>query len=113
MSGIFISYRREDTSGHAGRLYDRLKHDLEDVPIFIDVRDIPSGDDFAVTIEKTMRQCDVCLVLIGRRWLTAADEYGQRKLDKADDWVRMEIGAALARGDRQAVRVAGDELSRS
>ena len=52
----------------------------------------------AVTIEKTMRQCDVCLVLIGRRWLTAADEYGQRKLDKADDWVRMEIGAALARG---------------
>ncbi len=98
MSGIFISYRREDTAGHAGRLYDRLKRDFEDVPIFIDVRDIPSGDDWVLTIEKTMRQCDVCLVLIGRRWLTAADEYGQRKLDKADDWVRTEIGAALARG---------------
>jgi len=24
MAGIFISYRREDSGGHAGRLYDRL-----------------------------------------------------------------------------------------
>ncbi len=98
MSGIFISYRREDSAGHAGRLFDRLKHDLPQATVFIDAELIASGDDFARTIEGMLQQCEACLVVIGRRWLTTADQYGQRRLDKADDWVRTEVGAALTRG---------------
>jgi len=100
MSGIFISYRREDSAGHAGRLYDRLARDFPDAKIFIDVEQIASGDDFARTIESMLQQCEVCLVVIGKRWLTAADQYGQRRLDKVNDWVRAEIGAALTRNIR-------------
>jgi formylglycine-generating enzyme required for sulfatase activity len=97
MSGIFISYRREDSAGHAGRLYDCLVREFPNDKVFIDVERIASGDDFAQKIESTLQQCDVCIVVIGKRWLTAADKYGQRRLDKAGDWVRTEVGAALTR----------------
>ncbi len=100
MSGIFISYRRDDSAGHAGRLYDRLVREFTDTKIFIDVERIAAGDDFASTTEAILRQCDVCLAVIGKRWLTAADEYGQRRLDQSNDWVRTEIGAALTRNIR-------------
>jgi formylglycine-generating enzyme required for sulfatase activity len=100
MSGIFISYRREDCAGHAGRLYDRLEREFVGVKVFIDVERIASGEDFARTIEGMLQDCEVCLVMIGKRWLTAADRYGQRRLDKADDWVRSEISAALTRSIR-------------
>ncbi|HTN49933.1 MAG TPA: SUMF1/EgtB/PvdO family nonheme iron enzyme [Burkholderiaceae bacterium] len=97
MAGIFISYRREDTAGHAGRLFDRLVRDFPNEEVFIDAARIASGDDFAQKIETTLQKCDTCIVLIGRRWLTAADKYGQRRIDKPDDWVRAEIGSALTR----------------
>jgi formylglycine-generating enzyme required for sulfatase activity len=100
MSGIFISYRRDDSAGHAGRLYDRLKLEFPDTDIFIDVDRIAAGDDFVATTERILRRCDVCLAVIGKRWLTAADEYGKRRLDKSNDWVRTEIGAALTRNIR-------------
>ncbi len=100
MSGILISYRREDSAGHAGRLYDRLVRDFHEVKVFMDVEQIASGDDFARAIEDIVQTCDVLLVVIGKRWLTAADQYGQRRLDKSDDWVRMEVGAALTRNIR-------------
>jgi formylglycine-generating enzyme required for sulfatase activity len=100
MSGIFISYRRDDSAGHAGRLYDRLVREFRDAKVFMDVERIASGEDFGRTIEGMLQECEVCLVVIGKRWLTAADEYGQRRLDKGDDWVRSEIGAALTRNIR-------------
>jgi hypothetical protein len=34
---IFISYRREETAGHAGRLYDALAAQFEDRNVFMDV----------------------------------------------------------------------------
>ncbi len=98
--GIFLSYRREDSAGHAGRLYDRLVRDFSGDRVFIDVERIDSGEDFARVIETTMRACDVCIVVVGKRWLTAADQYGMRRLDKSDDWVRIEVGAALTRSVR-------------
>ena len=100
MSGIFISYRREDCAGHAGRLYDRLVREFPGAKVFIDVERIASGEDFARTIEGMLQDCDVCLAMIGKRWLTAADQYGQRRLDKANDWVRTEVSAALTRNIR-------------
>jgi formylglycine-generating enzyme required for sulfatase activity len=100
MSGIFISYRREDSAGHAGRLYDRLVREFPEVRVFMDVERIASGEDFARVIESTVQECDVFLVVVGKRWLTAADQYGQRRLDKSTDWVRVEVGAALTRNVR-------------
>jgi hypothetical protein len=51
MSGqIFISYRRDDASYPAGRLYDRLLVRLPKNQIFIDV-DLDLGIDFVEAIE--------------------------------------------------------------
>ena len=95
---IFISYRREETAFPAGWLYDRLAERFTDGQVFKDVDSIELGDDFPEVIANAVGSCDVLLALIGDRWLTISDEHGQRRLDKPDDFVRLEIEAALQRG---------------
>jgi hypothetical protein len=92
MSGqIFISYRRDDASYPAGRLYDRLSARFPQNQIFIDVGNISLGE----AVEKSVGACDVLIAVIGKRWLTSADEEGRRRLDHPEDFVRREIATAL------------------
>lgn len=97
---IFISYRREDCAGHAGRLCDRLDEAFGEESVFRDVEDIAAGEDFIDTLHAQIDQCSVLLALIGPRWLGATDAAGQRRLDNEHDWVRREIARGLARGIR-------------
>lgn len=97
MSGIFISYRREDAAGHAGRLYDRLRERFGTDTVFIDVSGIEAGTDFVQAIERAVGSCDVLLIVIGRAWLSCADAGGRHRLEDADDFVRLEIVTALHR----------------
>ncbi|MBK9327121.1 MAG: TIR domain-containing protein [Hydrogenophilales bacterium] len=97
MSGIFISYRREDAAGHAGRLFDRLKARFGKSAVFMDVEGIDAGIDFVETIDDAVSTCDVLLAVIGRGWLDARDDHGARRLDNPQDFVRLETGAALSR----------------
>lgn len=97
---IFLSYRREDSSGHAGRLYDQLSERFGEAQIFRDVDTIEPGLDFAEFIHAKVSECDVLLAVIGRRWINAADAMGHRRLDDPSDWVRTEIASALQRGIR-------------
>lgn len=96
---IFLNYRREDTGGHAGRLYDALAKRFGDENVFMDIDRIGPGEDFTKAVEQGVGSCDVLLALIGRNWTTATDREGRRRLDKPNDWVRMEIQAALDRSD--------------
>jgi hypothetical protein len=98
MAGIFISYRRDDTSGFAGRLYDRLCDRFGRDRVFRDVDTIEPGRRFPREIEATLARCDALVALIGPGWLTSADAQGRRRLDQADDFVRLEIATALRRG---------------
>ena len=98
--GIFISYRRHDSSHLAGRLYDRLADRFGEGQVFIDVDKIEPGVDFAEEISRAVAACQVLLVILGPDWLTATDERGARRLDDPGDTVRLEIEAALARGVR-------------
>ena len=98
MSGVFISYRRDDAAGHAGRLFDHLSRVLGSDEVFMDVDGIPRGDTFSQTLTEHIQQSDVLLAVIGRRWAAAADSDGRRRLDRADDWVRNEIRGALTAG---------------
>jgi hypothetical protein len=98
MSGIFISYRRDDAAGHAGRLFDCLSGTFGADGVFMDVDDIRRGEAFADTLTDRLKQSDVLLAVIGRQWLTLTDAGGIRRLDKPDDWVGSEIGAALCGG---------------
>ena len=98
MAGVFISYRRDDTAGHAGRLFDHLCRTFGKDGVFMDVDDIQRGDTFSETLTERVRQSDVLLAVIGRRWLTLTDAAGRRRLDNTDDWVRSEIRGALTAG---------------
>jgi len=97
---IFISYRREETAYPAGWLFDRLAGRYGDGQVFKDVDSIQLGDDFVEVITRAVGLCDVLLVLIGNEWLTITDAHGRRRLDNPDDFVRLEIEAALTRNVR-------------
>ena len=97
---VFISYRREDTSGQAGRLYDALADKLGAENVFMDVDTIDIGVEFKHAIEAAVSSCDVLFVMIGPRWLTAADSRGERRLSRTDDYVRLEVETALGRNIR-------------
>ena len=99
MPGVFISYRREDSSGYAGRLYDILVAHFGRDNIFMDLDTIRGGDNFVTVIEDRIARCDVLLAVIGERWLTASHD-GIRRLDQPEDFVRLEIVKALERGVR-------------
>ena len=100
MNGIFISYRRDDSAGHAGRLFDRLVARFGKDAVFMDVEGIEAGVDFVETIEKAVGGCDVLLAVIGRTWLDSRDSKGKRRLDDEQDFIRLETSAALARNVR-------------
>ena len=97
MPGLFISYRREDSEGQAGRLFEGLKARFGQDRVFIDVDSIEPGRDFRRTIEERVSSCDVLLALIGRTWVQAADKEGRRRLDNPKDLVRLEIATGLSR----------------
>lgn len=114
MNGIFISYRREDAAGHAGRLFDRLAAHFGRGSVFMDVEGIEAGVDFVDTIEKAVGGCDVLLAIIGRGWLDSRDSQGNRRLDAPQDFIRLETSAALARNVRVIpVLVEGAKMPRT
>jgi hypothetical protein len=94
---VFINYRREDSAGHAGRVHDRLAREFGRDLLFMDVDGIPLGINFVKVLQEEVAKCSVLLVVIGRNWLTVCDEHGQRRLDSPNDFVRVEIAAALRR----------------
>ena len=97
---IFISYRREDSSGHAGRLFDRLVEHFGKERIYRDIDTIQAGENFVEAVRQKVNVSDVVLVLIGPRWLTATDEEGRWRLADENDLVRLEIATGLERNIR-------------
>lgn len=97
MSGIFISYRRDDQAGFAGRLADALTSTFGADNVFRDIEDIHPGEDFVAALERQLASVDVMLVMIGPAWLTTSRN-GVRRLEEADDFVRREIEAGLKSG---------------
>jgi hypothetical protein len=92
---VFVNYRRADTADVAGRLYDALAARFGDDAVFMDIDDLPPGVDFQPVLNDAVEACDAFLAVIGRGWLTAMNPKGHRRLDDPDDYVRMEVEAAL------------------
>jgi hypothetical protein len=97
---VFISYRREDSAPSAGRIYDRLAQRMGPDNVFFDVENIQPGSDFAHVLAESVGDCDALVAVIGRRWISSTDENNQRRLDDPNDFVRIEIEAALQRDVR-------------
>ena len=94
---IFISYRRDDSEGEAGRLYDDLVRTYGKNAVFMDVAGIAPGLDFRKAIDDNVAACGVFLVVIGPQWAIITGPDGQRRLDDSNDFVRLEVASALAR----------------
>lgn len=95
MARFFLSYRRDDSAGFAGRLADALEGQFGAGSVFRDVDDIAPGEDFVQTLDRQLQAVDAVLVMIGPRWLEPA---AAARLNDADDFVRREIETALASG---------------
>jgi hypothetical protein len=95
MSGIFISYRRDDSSGSTGRIADRLVERFGDAAVFRDVSDIAPGENFVDAVGRSIGASAVVLVIIGRHWLNIRNSDGLRRLDNPADLVRREVEMAL------------------
>ena len=97
MPGVFISYRRDDSAGFAGRLADDLTEIFGRDLIFMDVTGIEPGIDFRKAIERKVGDCAAVLVVIGRSWLGGRGSDGAPRLQDPADLVRLEVAAALRR----------------
>jgi uncharacterized membrane protein YeaQ/YmgE (transglycosylase-associated protein family) len=98
--GIFISYRRDESAGYAGRIADSFQDHFGEDKIFRDIDSIEPGLDFAEAIERAVGSSEVVIAVIGKNWLTATDAAGHKRLEDTNDYVRMEIAAALQRNIR-------------
>jgi hypothetical protein len=96
MGKIFINYRREDSRGEARGLFDRLSARFPG-QVFMDVSVLDPGVDFVQAIDDEVGSCDAFVVVIGKGWLSITNASGQRRLDDAQDFVRLEIATALKR----------------
>jgi hypothetical protein len=103
---VFISYRRDDSAGWAGRLGDDLADRVGAERIFRDVK-IPAGVDYEQHIERVLDGCQVVIVVIGPRWATATatDATQTPRLHHPDDLLRKEIERALQRSDVEVIPV--------
>jgi len=97
MAKAFINYRRSDAAQAAQALHAQLRERFGPTHVFLDVSAILPGARWPARLREALNDADVLLSVIGPRWLTAANQYGQRRLDDENDWVRSEIAFALVR----------------
>lgn len=109
MPRIFISYRRGDSAVVAGRIFDRLQAHFGRSSVFMDVDSIPYGTDFRKHLTDAVSRCDVLLAIIGGDWLKVEAD-GRRRLDQPNDFVRIEIKAALNLGIRIVPILVGQTM---
>jgi hypothetical protein len=93
---LFISYRRDDSGGHVGRLYDAMSLRFGAARLFFDIDHIAPGQDFFKVIEDAVTRCAVMLVVIGKRW-AGPGKRGARRIDDPGDFVHLEVAAGLRR----------------
>lgn len=108
---VFISYRRQETAGHAGRLYDAMAARFGETNVFVDV-DLAPGIDFVQRIREAIGACRVLLVVIGPRWAVISDDERQPRIADPEDFVRLEVETALRRPEVTVipVLVAGAQM---
>jgi hypothetical protein len=94
---IAISYRRQDSSPVAGRLYDRLQAEFGKGSVFMDFDSIPYGVDFREHIKTTLQRAKVVVAIIGPEW-TGGRDPSNRRIDDPTDFVRLEVASALENG---------------
>lgn len=100
---LFISYRRSDAIDTVRALYFQLRLRFGSSKVFMDVSAIRPGDIWPERLQLALDEASIVFVVIGPGWLTAADQYGRRRIDSESDWVRLEIESALNGGRKKVI----------
>ena len=95
MKPVFLSYRHNDSADITARIFDHLSRRFGASNIFRDVDSIPLGADFREALKNAVQSCGAMVAVIGNTWLDSKDAGGNRRLDDINDWVRIELEAAL------------------
>ena len=98
--GVFICHRREKSAFAARAIHDRVVQRLDRDNVFLDVDSIGLGIDWSKELTERVGACDALIAVIGKNWISSADKDNQRRIDDPDDFVRIEIEAALKRDVR-------------
>jgi hypothetical protein len=93
--GIFINYRKDDSSGYSLALYHELLRWYDRQTIFKDFNNIEPGEDFVESIDNALNSCVILLVIISDRWIQFIKERGVK--NNSTDFVRLEIATALSK----------------
>lgn len=101
---VFISYRRDDSGGHVGRLYDALSAKFGSERLFVDIDHISPGQDFIQVVDDAVTRCTVLLVVMGKRW-AGTGRVGKRRIDDPGDFVRLEVAGGLRRAGLKVIPV--------
>lgn len=98
---VFISYRREDSASEAISLRDALRREFGEESVFMDTSSLQAGMVWTDELKNGLNAASAVLAVIGPDWLRAgSSEWGQRRIDQEQDWVRQELTAALAKGKK-------------
>jgi hypothetical protein len=110
MGGAFVNYRTGDGEWAALLIFKALTCRFGADQVFYASSSILPGDNYPEEIHRWLAKTDVLLTVIGSRWLVK-DDFGNRRLDEKNDWVRHEIRTAFAHGVR-VIPVLLDDVAR-
>lgn len=110
---IFINYRRDDTAAEAQLIAQSLRTFVGPEHVFMDTSSFDVGETWPRHIRDALKSSRYVLVIVGPEWLRAgSNEWGQRRIDNLNDWVRCEIATAIADDKKTVipVRVRGARI---
>ena len=92
-----VNFQPASTAQQAAlALHSQLSTRFGPTSVFLDVSAIQAGNIWPDRLRSALKSSTVLLSVIGPRWLKAANQYGQRRLDNENDWVRNEIAYPLS-----------------
>jgi len=94
---VFISYRRADSAAASRWLFDAIQRTFGPDSVFMDTEAIRVAAEWPKAIDRGLQQATHLVAVIGPQWLRVTDDYGRRRIDRDDDWVRNEIAHALGK----------------
>lgn len=100
MTRIFLCYRAGDDAYAAALLDEKLSDVVGRENVFRASRSVAPGESYSEAIMTALKLCDAVLVVIGKTWCEHIEQSGDHGPHTQDDWVRIEIAAALRHGKR-------------
>ena len=95
-TNVFVSYRRDDAAAEASSIVQFVKECVGEDSVFLDTSSISPGESWPDKLKNKIEGAKTVIAVIGPEWVRIADQWGRRRLDDPEDWVRKEIETALS-----------------